>query len=141
MKAARNLVFALHASLLISGCFGFAHDEVFVGPYRLVAVDADEDMSICFSLADGSCVGDGLPGPTVFAAGFDDKYLVAAVHPPGAEGGPDRSTTHYYYIVRSSTSGTLPRNGTVGPLNEAQFTGETTRLHLPNFTRTFNHLK
>ena len=69
--------------LCLAGCGGgFVRDEVLVGPYRLVAVDLPEDMMLCRSLAkDGTCVGDGLPAPTVFQVGYNDKYLAAARHP------------------------------------------------------------
>lgn len=140
MRGARHTFLVATLALLISGC-GFVHDERLVGPYRLVAMDVASDMSICFSLPDGNCVGDGLPGPTVFSAGFNDKYLVAAVHPETASGGPDWMRTDYYYVIRSSVLGILPRNGTIGPFDQKAFAAETARLRLPGFTRTFDNLK
>lgn len=35
--------------LSVAGC-GFVRDEILVGPYRLVAVDISEDMSLCRSV-------------------------------------------------------------------------------------------
>ncbi len=127
--------------LLLSGC-GFVQDEVLVGRYRLVAVDIDEDMSLCWSLEDGNCVGDGLPGPTLFAAGFDDKYVVAAVHPrPKFETPTNRDVTQFFYVVRGNESNAFPNHEIKGPFDEAAFEAEKARLGLPTFPRVFRGLK
>jgi len=129
----------------MAGCTpfsNFVHDEILIGPYRLVAVDGEEDMALCWSISDGSCLGDGLPGPTVFAAGYDSRYLVAAVHPSEFPQAPDRSITHYYYVIRSSDENQrLPYSGIKGPFNEAAYNAEKTRLRLPEFTRVFDNLR
>lgn len=136
---------ALSLILLVAACVpfsGFVHDEVLVGPYRLNAVDIYEDMAICWASPEGGCVGDGLPGPTVFAAGFDENYLVAAVHPSKFGRALDKTVTHYYYVVRSPDEAQkLPHSGIKGPFNEASFKLEKARLHLPEFTRTFDNLQ
>jgi hypothetical protein len=113
-----------------------------VGPYRLVATDIDDDMAICWSTPGGGCLVDGLPGPTVFAVGFDDKYLVAAVHPSDFDAPPNRSIIHYYYVIRSPEEiKNFPSNGIRGPFNEVDFFVEKGRLHLPEFTMTFENLR
>lgn len=58
--------------LLVSGC-GFVHDEHIVGPYRLSAVDIDQQMSISYDLENGSTVG--RIDETVFSYGYDDHLL------------------------------------------------------------------
>jgi len=129
--------------LFLSGCgFGFVHDETLVGRYKLVAVDTDEQMSLCWSLDSGNCVGDGLPGPTVFAAGFDDKYVVAAVHPHES----NRSITQYFYVIRdkrnedSDDSG-LSHSRIRGPFSPKDYEIEKARLKLPEFTRIIESLR
>ncbi|MGZ6016133.1 MAG: hypothetical protein ACXWKM_10350, partial [Phenylobacterium sp.] len=71
---------ALPLAFLLAGCGGFVHDERLADEYRLVAVDIPEDMEACRRLPGNShdCVADGLPGPTVFAAGADRRFLVIA---------------------------------------------------------------
>jgi hypothetical protein len=121
---------------------GFAHDELLVGPYRLVAIDTDDDMSICWSLPSGDCVGDGLPGPTVFAAGYDDSYLVAAVHPRLLPSPANRGVIDYYYVLRSAGDTRFPVESEIkGPLTLAEFEREKDRLNLPDFSRVFEALK
>lgn len=130
---------------LIAGCTPFSrvvHDETLDGPYRLTAADVDEDMSICWSIPNGGCVEDGLPGPTVFAAGYNEKYLVAAVHPRKFPDEPNRAVTQYFYVIRSSDEARkLPYSGIRGPFDEAAYNAKKARLHLPEFTRTFENLR
>lgn len=138
----RTSVFGL---LFVAGCApfsGFVYDEPLDGPYRLNAVDVDEDMSICWSAPNGDCVGDGLPGPTVFAVGYNKSYVVAAVHPRQFGDSSNRTVTQYYYVVRSSNeSQKLPYSGIKGPFDEDAYNVEKGRLHLPEFTRTFDNLR
>ena len=130
------ILWASLASLFcVAGCGfqDFVHDEVLDGPYRLVAVDVSEDMSLCRSVG-RDCVGDGLPGPTLFQAGANSQYIVFARHPRRGFTVPDRSVTEFYYILRQS--------GLVkGPLNQLEYQQENIRLHLPEFSRVFSNLK
>ena len=120
--------------LLLSGC-GFVHDEILVARYKLVAADLKNDMSLCWSLDSGNCVGDGLPGPTVFAAGFNDKYIVVSTHPDIS----NRGITQFFYVVRDRPNENkdtgLPRLGIKGPFSQIEYEAERTRLDLPAFTR------
>ena len=121
---------------------GPVYDKELVGPYHLNAIDVDDDMAICWSTPSGDCVGDGLPGPTVFAAGYDDKYVVAAVHPRNFPDPSDRAVTRYYYVIRSPDENrTLPYAGIKGPFDEATFNAKKARLHLPQFSKVFDDLK
>jgi len=98
-------------------------------------------MSLCWSLDSGDCVGDGLPGPTVFAAGFNDKYVVAAVHPDPSR----KSITQFFYVIRNPATENkqngLPYRGIKGPFTQAEYAAESASLHLPSFTRVFEDLK
>ena len=46
---------------------GFVSDEKLIGPYRLVAIDVDQQMSICYKIDNGDCVGH-IPA-TIFGLG------------------------------------------------------------------------
>jgi hypothetical protein len=125
--------------LLLAGC-GFVTDERVAGPWRLVAVDSFEDTTLCRDLGeDGTCVGDGLPGPTVFSAGADERYAVLKRHPLGADGKINWSVTEYYYLrIRSEY---VQPGDLVGPLSRSQFEAEARRLRLPPFTKTLRNLE
>jgi hypothetical protein len=132
------------ASLLcVVGC-GFVRDEVLDGPYQLVAIDVSEDMTLCRSSGkNGDCVGDGLPGPTVFQAGANSQYIVLARHPRRQwDKVPDRSITEFYYILRQANEWDATKPVSVkGPFNEQEYREEKRRLQLPEFSRAFSDLK
>ncbi|MGY3037774.1 hypothetical protein ACVIIV_006944 [Bradyrhizobium sp. USDA 4354] len=129
-------------SLCVAAC-GFVRDDVLDEPYRLVAVDSLEDMALCRSIGTNrDCVGDGLPGPTVFQAGSNAQYIVFARHPRRRGESPNRSVTEFYYISRSRNE----QDATVpvllsGPFNEPEYQDEKRRLQLPEFSKILADLK
>lgn len=129
---------------LVAGCgSGFVRDVPLVGPYRLVAVDIPEDMALCRSVGSkGDCVGDGLPGPTVFQAGANADFVVIARHPRRWPEPADRSVSEFYYIVRSSAEADIVRPvAVVGPMDKQEYDREKQRLGLPEFSKIFDDLK
>jgi len=139
---ALSLVAALPLLLSCIGGWGFVHDQTLVGPYRLVAVDTREDMALCRSLEGGDCLGHGLPGRTVFAAGADERYLVIARH-PSAFGEPlNKAVTEYYVVERSPDEADLRfRPEVLGPFDQAEFDARVRQLSLPGFTIGFDDLR
>lgn len=131
------------AILLCLAACGFVQDAAIDGPYRLVAIDTDEDMMLCRSIEiQGDCVSDGLPGPTVFQAGANAQYIVFARHPCKLGEAPDRSITEFYYIARKANERDVSvRVSVSGPFNESEYQEEKRRLRLPEFTKVFAKLK
>ena len=130
--------------LLTTACWqGFVYDEKLDGGYHLVAVDEMEQMSLCRSLDDGNCSGDGLPGETVFAAGANNRFITLARHPRVWPNPADHTKSEYYYLVRTSDEAErgLPPENVKGPFTEQQFKIEKSRLRLPEFSRVFEELK
>ena len=125
-----RLVSAAFFASALTGC-GFAHDERIDGPYRLVAIDADEEMSVCYDLAAHNCVG--RVSQTVFAVGWNSNYIVAARHPKS-----DRAKSEYFYIVRGLDGPYVdPTTCVRGPFQVAEFEVERRRLSLPSLTKQF----
>lgn len=79
---------AVAAPVTVSGCGRFVRDQEVTGSYRLIAPDVDEQLSLSYSLDDGSAVG--RVNETVFAVGWNDRYIVAKQHPAR-----DRSRTNF----------------------------------------------
>jgi hypothetical protein len=133
MKHIRTVVL-LVTSLLLSGC-GFVHDERLTGNYRLIAVDVMEQMSVNHSLNNGSAVG--RINETVFAVGWDQRYIVAKQHPNN-----NRVVTNYYYLEMAKDSPYAdPSASVTGPLTETEFKQRQAELRLPDFKRTFKELQ
>ncbi len=129
-----RVTFSLAVSMILCGC-GFVHDERLTGNYRLIAVDVLEQMSVDRTLDSGSAVG--RINETVFAVGWDQRYIVAKQHPDN-----DRTVTNYYYLEMAKDSPFAdPGASVTGPLAEAAFTQCKTELKLPEFTRTFKELQ
>jgi hypothetical protein len=130
----------LLVSIGLSSCSGFAHDETLVSRYHLVAVDDDGDMMLCWMLDSGDCVGDGLGGPTAFAAGYNKKYVVVAIHPDG----PSTKRTKYLVVTRDpageQTTYGVPRKVT-DYADQKKFEAAKIAWKLPDFTRTLDNLK
>ncbi len=126
---------------------GFVYDQRLGGPYRLVAVDSMEDMGVCRDFPGergGDCIGDGLPGPTVFAAGIDDHHLVIArvVHEPFMrEPSPNEGAIEYYYVIRAPDEAQrFDADNVIGPLSRSEFLLAKDRLGLPEFSHEFDEL-
>ena len=139
-RALKAGLFAIVLGALASGCGGFVHDEPLDQSYRLVAVDLSGDMMVCRRFGDASCSGDELPGPTVFAAGANSKYVTIARHPK-AGGQINRTVTEYYYVIRPPETALLRSADVVGPLDQPQFDAARNRLGLPGFAKVFADLK
>ena len=130
-----RLTLALSAAALVLAACGFATDERLDGRYRLVAVDVNEDMSVCYSLENGSCIG--RISETVFAVGWNNSFIVAARHPKN-----DRSRVEYFYIDRAIDGELVdPSIAVNGPFDSDAFEQEKRRHALPAFRREIASLK
>jgi hypothetical protein len=129
-----SLIF-LSLMLFAAGGCSDAHREKLVGPYILIAVDIDEQMSVAYYVGKGISITRVLP--VVFAVGYDQRYIVAKRHPDN-----DRSIIQFYYvdIANDSHSGDQFK-AVVGPLTEVEFVAKKAELLLPDFKFTFKHLE
>jgi len=130
-----SLVFASQVVLVLgfAGC-GFVYDEKITGPYRLVATDVSGQMSVCYTLEKGNCIG-RVP-ETVFSVGWNDRFIVAKQHPLN-----NRSVTNYFILEMALDSGLAdPGASVTGPLSAAAFKGKAASLGLPPFTKTIEAL-
>jgi hypothetical protein len=133
MKVHRYCI-GIVAGVFLSGC-GLAHDEEIIGPYRLSAIDIDRQMSVCYRLASGGCIG--RIDETVFAVGADARFIVAKQHPLD-----DRTITNYFILAIANDSELAdPSKSVIGPLSEAAYRDKAQLLRLPAFTRTIDALK
>ena len=124
----------IFAVFLTSGC-GFVHEEHLTGPYCLIAVDTLDEMEVAYRLPNGNAIG-RIP-ETVFAVGWNERYIVARRHPQN-----NRSITHFYYLDMTRDSPYAePSASVTGPLSESEFLLKRAELGLPEFSRTIKSLE
>jgi hypothetical protein len=123
----RQLLVVIVTTIGLTAC-GYVRDHHIDGPYRLVAIDSFDETDVCYELPHDACIG-RVPA-TVYAVGFDTKYLVIARHPSG-----QHSTSQYYYLIRALDGPLIDPSVSVrGPFDAATFKDESQRLGLPGFT-------
>lgn len=116
--------------MFLAGC-GFVHDERIDGPYRLVAIDTERDMHVCYDMGHGNCLG--RTPSTVTGYGFNDRWVTATVQ--RNSGAP----IEYYFIDRLAERRTLNAAGiTQGPLRPEEFEARARELGLPSISRRLN---
>lgn len=71
-----SLALAAFTSLFLAGCIFDYHKERLAGPYSLVAVDTEDQLSVCYRVAKNICAD--RVGPTVVMAGANNRYIVAS---------------------------------------------------------------
>lgn len=135
---------ALGAVLIIASWIFFLHvwNDIYWSDerYCLVALDSPTQMNLSFY--DEGYYSE-LIGPTVYAVGANEKYLVLKQHP--AEKTPssvNRAVTNYYIIVRTLSTDFEDRlKGVRGPLTQDEFEKLSGKLSLPKFSKTFRDLE
>ncbi len=120
--------------LLPTGCGrpGFVYEKNISGGYALIAVDVMRQMSIGRLAGDGVAIG--VVPATVFAAGWDDHFIIAKQHPDNSH---ERSVTNFF-IIR------IFDGIRMGPFDESTFEKERVENGVPkalNFTLVFDELK
>ena len=124
----KRLSWFLGIALAVQGCSGFVYDRKIDGPYRLTAIDTMSAMTVTYALDNKDTVG--RIGKTVFAVGWNKRYIVAKRHPPSSN-----AVTEYFYLDRGADSGySDPSKSVTGPLSKDDFIRATNELELPAFS-------
>lgn len=105
------------------------------GPYALLWIDTSENISICRDLGDGGWAG--RIDSTVFAVGWDGRYLVAKQHPNN-----DRGQTNFFIIdSKSDAPNAATEKVVTGPLTALEFERKSVEMKLPKFTKVLESLE
>ncbi len=110
---------------------------------RYVAVEVDDPGQMNLAFDDGKGSTTTLVGPTVFAVGADDRYIVVQQHPAtDGFGHYNREVTNYFIIDRTDSSDIRERKrGVSGPLSDQDFREKSAALKLPPFQKVFRDLQ
>lgn len=112
------------------------------GEYYLVVIDVKDDMHLSYSL-DKSGGSVGVVGPTVFAIGYDDSFIIAKQH-PRMEFKTDKSVTNYYIVPLKFKVHKSPDENRIGPLTKTEFEAKRKELRVSDnlkFTKVFKDLE
>jgi len=129
------IVLGACALLLLMGCGDAIHERL-VGPYILIAIDTDEQLTV--SRDEGGGISIGRIGPVVTDVGWDPRYIVAAVRPAGK---PGVSPSFYYLDIAKDSNKGDQYQAVIGPLSKDDFEKAKGALKLPEFTRHFPELR
>ena len=125
----------------LAGCFGITLDYWSSEKYALVAPDTLGQMNLAFARGGSGFIS--LIGPTIFALGADERFIVVKQHPAAdAFGRFDRAITHYFVIERTTSPSLAERQKRVrGPMSRDEFERSARTLSLPGFSKTFADLE
>jgi hypothetical protein len=126
---------------LLTSCDALSPDTYWhSGNYELIAVDVKGQMTLSIDLHNGGAIG--IVGPTVFALGADDRYIVVKQHPAKDHFGHfDRGVTNYFIATRVAASEAEQEKAVQGPLSQAEFNRLQAADRLPPFTKIFSDLE
>ncbi|MDR2809097.1 MAG: DUF3997 domain-containing protein [Tannerellaceae bacterium] len=100
-------------------------------------------MDLCYKLENGDYIG--VAGSTVFAAGYNDDFIIVKQHPLSClTMNVNRNVTNYYIIPLKYKVHDWPYENRIGPLSEKEFQAKRKELKIPDsltFTRTFKKLE
>lgn len=130
--------------LAFAGCSGLAIEEKIIDNYYLIATDVGEDCSLSYhEPTDGSNYGTIIEA-TVFAVGYNDKYMIVKQHPRTFPNPPDKKITNYYILPLRKGMDWKNKNGLIGALTLEQFTEKRKELNIREsltFTKEIEDLK
>ena len=131
-----NVSAILVIAALISACQYFDSGiEWRAGRFALLWIDLPERVLLSYDQGDGGW--DNLVNATVFAVGWDGRYLVAKQHPNG-----DKQITNYFIVDSQHYAIKAKRESFVtGPLSETDFQKIAASMKLPPFTKVLDSLK
>ena len=134
----------LAAALILGSWIFFLHywKDVYWSDerYSLVALDSPAQMNLSFY--DEGYYSE-LVGPTVYAIGANEQYLVLKQHPLNlAPSSTNGGLTNFYIIIRTPSADFEDRQkGVRGPLTQDEFEKLSATLSLPKFSKTFRELE
>jgi len=125
-------------ALGIAGCSRWSLDtEWKSGDYRLIAIDAEEQMAL-IRASDGQTLVES----TVFAVGADANFIVLKQHPSSSSDEDfDRNITQYFVVQRFTGDYKSQMKLVRGPLSKLEFERLKKESGLPEFSKVFKSLE
>ena len=125
-----SLALAAFTSLFLAGCIFDYHKERLAGPYSLVAVDTEDQLSVCYRVAKNICAD--RVGPTVVMAGANNRYIVASRRQYDEQKNRAVGEEQFFYIDRRADGPSIDvKISTRGPFSRVEFAALGARLGFP----------
>jgi hypothetical protein len=116
------------------GCQGLDIKQHVTGHYFLVAADADYQLGLTFQDYPDDQTYGVVIGYTVFAVGYNEKYIIAKQHFENI-----KSILNYYILPIKSEYKDFGNTGLIGPMTREQFEQKSKELNLQNVKFTINY--
>ena len=130
----KNTILYLIILFAFSRCSDFAIKKKIIDNYYIVAGDDDADATLSYHASKpkdtygGTLFGGAIIEATVFAAGYNDNYIIAKQHPRVFPNPPNKSITNYYILPLKKEMNWRTKNGLIGPLTLEQFNKQRKKL-------------
>ena len=129
---------------LFQGCDGFFTNEHLFWNYYLTATDVEDDLALSYHRTeDGSNYGGIIPA-TVFATGYNKKYIIVKQHPKVFSRSSNKKIINYFILPIYDGFNYTTLNGLIGPITEDQFVIKRHDLGIPDslsFFKEYENLK
>lgn len=135
---ARRLFLILICFVLTQGMICDTYEKHLTGPYDLSAIDIDEEMAIYYRSNNGG--GICRVPPTVFAVGWNKRYIIAKQHPRS-----NHNITNFYILdMKKDHEYAKESEYLIGPIRQNAFNQKMKELNLLgslDFTIVYHSLK
>ena len=132
------------AILIFVSCSGLAIKENITGNYYLIATDTGDDCALDYHEPNDENNYAGIIGATVFAVGYNDKYIIVKQHPRVFPNPPNKEITNYFILQITDGFDWRNKSSLYGPLTLVQFNEKRKELGVPEdlqFTKIFKDLE
>lgn len=98
------LIIGVIGLAILSSCngFGLVYKRPLTGNYYLTAVDDKAEINVSYKIDRNSYMG--VVNKTIFAAGFNKDFIIAASHHAGGKDATFKDTVNYYIINVNKTN-------------------------------------
>ncbi len=131
------MIFLLIAFPFFS-CGDFVINKNIVGNYYLIATDTEDGLDLSFHEPSDDQNYATIISATVFAIGFNDKFIIVKQHPRTFPNPPDMNITNYYILPLKKEIDWKSKNGLIGPLTLDEFNKKRKELNISNEVKFMN---
>ncbi len=127
----KKITFALFSILVFNSCDEFLIEKNIVGNYCIYKSEGSEGAYLAHK-EDNQKGYSGIIEATVFAAGYNENYIIVKQHPRSFPNPPNKKITNYFILQNKKSMDWETKNGLIGPLTLQEFNEKRKELNIPN---------